>query len=61
MAIQWVVSIVELSVPTEKTVGPFTSAQEASDWLDEARLSGRWEREQWQRVGALELHPPESD
>lgn len=55
----WVVSIVELSVPTEKVVGPFESSQAAVDWVKEAFDSGQSEREQWQRVGTLQLFRPE--
>ena len=55
----WVVSVVELSVPTEKTIGPFPTSEEAANYIAQARKSGKWEREQWQRVGTLEMFPPE--
>lgn len=55
----WAISIVELTVPTEKVIGAFPTAQEAADFVEYAHLSGRAKREQWQQVTILPMQDPD--
>jgi hypothetical protein len=58
MAEQWAISIVELSVPTEKVIGPFPTCQAAADYAASAHESGRDAAEKWQRVSILPMLSP---
>lgn len=52
MGEMWIVNIVQNDVPTEYSVGPFYSAEEASKWVDV------YHNDTWMRVQTVKLYNP---